>query len=79
MVAPRRVAALSHAHMSNIVKAVMPFGTKLKERMKDLQKTHVRVACPDHPEHYIHAMLLGKKQHLHMGCEIPNCKYRLME
>ncbi|MFK5979744.1 MAG: hypothetical protein QM488_12750 [Rhizobiaceae bacterium] len=79
MARPHRVAAVTQDAFGNVVKVVMPFGAKLKARMKHLKKVYVRVACPDHPEHYIHARLLGKKDHLHMGCEIPNCRYRLME
>lgn len=58
---------------------IIDFAMKVKARMKELGKSRVRVVCPDHPKNYIWATLAGKRQHLHMSCEVENCRYRMME
>lgn len=69
------------------VKEVFPFGLKVKMRLLQLGKIgkRVRVLCPN-PAHagkdppvYVVAGVWGKKNHLHMACEDPNCHYRMME
>lgn len=51
---------------------------KIKARMQKLGKRRVRVACPKHEGKYITAVLAGRKDHIHMACEVGDCN-RLME
>lgn len=58
---------------------VIDFAMKLKKRMQSLNKRDVRVACPNHDGKYIRAILAGRKDHIHMACEVDGCGYRMME
>lgn len=67
---------------SRLIKEVLPFMLKLKGRMQELNKRRVRVACPNkaHTEQkFVWASLNGKRDHLHFGCEDPDCYYKGME
>lgn len=64
--------------MDDVVK-VFGFASKLKKRMQTLKKRDVRVACPDHEGKYIRAILAGRRDHIHLACEVEECGYRLME
>lgn len=72
-----------HNWLARIAMEVIPFAGRLKERMIQLNKTRVRVECPN-PAHtetkYIWATcnLKGNK-HIHLGCEDKGCYYRMME
>lgn len=68
--------------LSNIGR-VISFGLKVKARMQKLSKTRVRVECPeqhaDSAQHYVTAILAGRKQHIHMACDDAACSMRMME
>jgi len=59
------------------------FALRLKADMQKIGKSRGRRKCPrehaDGQEHYVHARLLGAKQHIHMACDDPACDLRLME
>ena len=69
---------------SRIAAIVVPFGIKLKARMQKLGKRRVRVKCPQHDTPadqgpYVHAALVGRRDHIHMACEDAACFVRMME
>jgi len=69
---------------AKVVKLVLPFGIKVKNKLLELKKTAARFECPDTERHeaeikYVTAHLMGKKNHLHMACEDPQCCVRMME
>lgn len=61
---------------------VLPFGLKAKQKMQAKQLRRARVKCPN-PAHtetkYVWASLNGPRDHIHFGCEDPDCYYRMME
>lgn len=78
------------AMWSGVVKVVVPFAGKLKAKMmspdgKTVLKHSVRTRCPrrDHADesriHWIHARIVGTRNHMHMACDDPACIMRMME
>jgi len=63
------------ARMADVIR----FAEKLKTRMGDLGKTSARVRCPEHPDSYVTAYIVGPRRHMHMSCSVPGCKYWMME
>jgi hypothetical protein len=78
------VTAEARERFSRIAGIVLPFGIKLKARMQKLGKRRVRVKCPQHATSadqgpYVHAVLAGARDHIHMACEDAACFMRMME
>lgn len=62
---------------------ILVFGLKLKKDMIAAGRKSVRRSCPfehsDGQAHFVRAILAGRKQHIHMGCDDPSCSMRMME
>lgn len=62
---------------------VLSFGLKLKADMLAAKRSRVRRLCTethaDGADHYVHAVLAGRKNHLHMACDDAACAMRMME
>jgi hypothetical protein len=57
---------------------VMELASRVKAAMRAKNRTQAWTKCPKCGGK-VHAVLAGRKQHLHMACETVGCNIRMME